>query len=300
MLSISPLVLTDTNLISTNIAEPDEALWNAATTYSIGQFASVVAPNVHKRFQSSANGNINNNPLLSPSVWTDAGSTNRWRMFDGVVNSQSTRADLIEAQVFIPEIIDSISLHNVDAQSIRIVQTDAVEGVIYDTEVTLVSDAGVVDYWEYFYLPVERINFYTFTGLFLYPNTTWTIQIKDSGGVAKCGACFFGLSNMYGETEFGLEVGRTDYSNVITDEFGNTSIVKRVNARNLQMNVWVKNDQLAFVDKQLSKNLSVPSVYIGTLVFQEATTLYGIYQDYSIVVSYLDFSILNIRFKGMI
>jgi hypothetical protein len=300
MLSISPLVLTDTNLISTNITEPDEALWNAATTYSIGQFVSVVAPNVHKRFQSSANGNINNNPLFSPSVWTDAGSTNRWRMFDGVVNSQSTSADLIEALVFVPEIIDSISFHNVDTQSIRIVQTDAVDGVIYDEEVTLVSDAGVVDYWEYFYLPVERINFYTFTNLFLYPATTWTIQIKDYGGVAKCGACFFGLSNMYGETELGLEVGRTDYSNVITDEFGNTSIFKRVNARNLQMNVWVKNDQLAYVDKQLSKHLSVPSVYIGTPVFQEVTTLYGIYQDYSIVVSYLDFSILNIRFKGMI
>jgi hypothetical protein len=221
-------------------------------------------------------------------------------MFDNVVNSQSTRADLIEAQVFIPGIIDGISFHNLDAQSVRIVQTDLIEGVIYDREIVLVSDAGIVDYWEYFYLPVERINFYTFTDLFLYNNCTWTIQIKDTSGVAKCGAVYFGLSSMYGDTFYGLEIGRSDFSNVITDEFGNTSIVKRVNARNLQMSVWVKNDQLAYVDKQLSKRLSVPSVYIGTLVFQEATTLYGIYQDYSIVVSYLDFSLLNIRFKGMI
>lgn len=300
MLSISPLVLVDSNLVSSNIIENDYASWSSLTTYALGAYVIVVAANVHKIFQSLANGNINNNPLTSPTLWNFAGSTNRWSMYDGVVNSQSKNANLIFSQINIPGIVDSVSFHNVDAQSIRLVQTDSIEGAIYDITVSLVSDAGVVDYYQYFYLPVERINYYTFTDLFLYNNTTFSLYIDDTGGIAKCGAAFFGLSTMYGNTNYDLEIGRSDYSSVVTDEYGNTSIVKRLNARNLQMTVLVANDQLAFVDKSLSKRLSVPSVYIGTETYQEATTLYGIYQDYSVVISYPTFSLLNIRFKGMI
>ncbi|HSH98883.1 MAG: hypothetical protein ACAH07_06040 [Methylophilaceae bacterium] len=304
MKMIRRVPIDDSSFVSSNVAENDYAAHSMGTTYALTNRVIVVAANVHKVFESLQSANTGHNPLLddqkNPVWWLEVSATNRWKMLDSFVSSQTANPNSIILTLAIDPLIDSVSLQNIDGTQVHLTMTVPVDGLVYDKTINLISDSGIDDYFEYWFSPIEKLSTYNFTDLSLYSDSSILVELINDGGIAKCGALVVGLSRDYGGSMFGLELGRTDYSAVVTDDFGNTSITKRGNTRDMNLTLWVSNNDLASVDKVLSEYLSVPAVYIGTDVYQEATTLYAIYQSYSLVVSYPNQSLLSIRFKGLI
>ena len=55
---IPPVLITDSILTSSNVAETDYAVWSSGTTYSTGQRV-IVTTGVHKIYESLQNTNLN-------------------------------------------------------------------------------------------------------------------------------------------------------------------------------------------------------------------------------------------------
>src|SRR5690606_33432411 len=93
----------------------------------------------------------------SENDWLDGGATNRWKMFDAKVGTQTVRADGIEVVLNVDDFADSVTLLNLHANSIKVTGTDTVEGQVYQREVETL-DAGCDDWYGYFFDPVTRIS----------------------------------------------------------------------------------------------------------------------------------------------
>jgi hypothetical protein len=287
-------------MLTSSVPETDGPVYSAVATYALN--ALVISTATHHVYESLQAGNTGNplpvSPAISTTWWIDRGPTNRWKMFDGSVTSQTSAADEIEVSVVTVGRVDSVALLNISAASARIVMTDAVAGVVYDETYSLVSDSGILDYYEYFFEPVTRIPDFAITDMDLYANTTITVTLEDVGGTVLCGACVIGLSKTIGDTQFGAGLGIQDYSVKVTDDFGNKTLLERAYADTMTLPVIIPNGSLDLIKKTLAGFRATPVVYIGAEEYG-AMIVYGFFRDFSIVISYPTESILNMEIEGL-
>jgi hypothetical protein len=296
---VRPITVTDAVLTSSNVTDPDQPAWSAATTYALGQRVSVTAANYHKVFESAQAGNTNHNPTTDNGTWwTEVGATNRWAMFDGIIQSQTTRADSIAVILAVPGRIDTVALLNVSALSAHITLTAAAVGVVYDHTASLVSPSGITDWYAYFFEPIARLADIVFTGLPPYANATLSVTLSAAGETVACGALVAGFSKTLGDLQFSPKLGITDYSVKQADEFGNFTILERAYAKRSDFSVIVQN---TFVDELitlLAGYRATPVLYIGNTDYT-STAVYGFYRDFQVEIAYPDVSFCTLELEGL-
>lgn len=292
-------------VMTSNVLENDYAAWSVGTTYALDDRVTVITPSSHKIYNSLQAGNLGNTPVggADDLFWELVGDTNRWKMFDGYVSSQTLAdagSDLIATVIKATGFVDSVSVNNIDAASIRIMQVDATVGTVYDQTTNLVSDSGITDYWEYFFSPVERVANFNATDLLLYSDCQIHVTLFDEGGQAKCGACVIGLSVDFGDADYGLSLGIRDYSVNTEDDFGNITILKRGYRDIMSLTVMVPNTSLATFKKLLAGLRSTPAVFVGADIYGDATTVFGYYESWGKVIEYPNHTMLSLSVKGLI
>ena len=114
------------NLLSSNVSESLHSEWDSGVTYSTGDRVYVTLESdgttertPHRIFESTAGSNTGNYPPDSPSQWVLVGSTNRWRMFDEFVSSQTANSGGIDVTVQTQG--DRLAMLDVDANSVDFV-----------------------------------------------------------------------------------------------------------------------------------------------------------------------------------
>jgi hypothetical protein len=298
---VRPISILDANLISSNVAENDYAAWSSGTTYSLGQRAIYVIVDTHWIVESLQAGNLNHTPTgaASDTWWLTVGYTNRWKMFDGAIQSQTSAADEIAVALHsATNRIDSVALFNVDCASVRVQVTDATDGLVYDQTKNMVSPSGITDWYAYFFEPITRIADYVFTELPPYLNATIDVTLTDLGGMVLCGACVLGLSREIGGTQYGASAGIQDYSVKQQDAFGNYAVLERAYSKRAVFQIMVANTLIDELQTILAGYRATPVVYVGTDLYA-STMVYGFYKDFSIVISYPTVSILSIELEGL-
>jgi hypothetical protein len=299
---VRPITINDSVLLSSSVAETDYAAWSSGTTYAVGNRVIYVASNVHKVYESVQNSNTNHNPTLDTTGtwWTDLGSTNRWKMFDTAVTSQTTKADSIAISLQAPtgQRVDSISVLNIDAASVHIVVTDAVDGVIYDQTFSLVADSGVTDWYSYLFEPVARLKDFTVTDLPPYAAPKVDITLTATGETVACGAVVFGLQVNLGATQYGTKVGITDYSTKSTDIYGNFTIVERAYSKIASFDVIIDSGKVDWVASLLAGYRATPIVYVGSDDYN-STVVYGFFKDFSVNITSFYKSYCSIEIEGL-
>lgn len=293
---IRPMAIGDAALVSSNVPEDDYDAWDSGTTY--GQGDRVIDTTTHRVYESVQASNSAHDPVTDDgSWWIDIGSTNRWAMFDGVVNAQTVNADSIEVVIQTTGRQNSLALFNVDADELQIVVTDPVDGEVYDETYSLTSDSGITDWYSWFFEPIERATEFSVIDLPAYTGATIAITLTGAGEVA-CGECVIGYARSIGDAQYGAGIGITDYSIKTFDDFGNASVVERAFSRRADFAVMVEN---SFVD-QLMKLLAVyratPIVYRGAAQFR-STLVYGFYRDFRIEIAYPEISICTMEIEGL-
>lgn len=299
---IRPVTVADANLLSSSVAEADYAAWSAGTTYGLGDRAIYVVADTHWIIESLQAGNTGHTPTGDNDTdtwWLKVGNTNRWKMFDDKIQSQTSVADeLVVELASATQRIDSVALFNVDCASARVRVIDVTDGVVYDQTKVMVSSSGITDWYAYSFEPIVRLQDYIFTGLPPYLGATIEVTLTDAGGTVLCGAVVIGQSRKYGGTQYGVQVGILDNSVKEKDAFGDYFIVERDYSKYANFQVLVPKVMVDELQIQLAAYRATPVVVAGTDEYA-STMIYGYYTGARTVIAYPNESILSIEFEGL-
>lgn len=296
---IPPLTITDSRLTSSNVAETDYAAWSSATTYSLGQRVIVVS--THKVYESLQNSNLNKDPTLASNAtwWIEVSPTNRWKMFDISNTTQTTNADSIVVTITPGQVVNSVSLMNLEGISIRVKVTDPLEGVVYDKTVSLNNNGTINNWYNYFFSPISKKKSVVITDMPSYGTAIIEITVTNTGRTAKCGVCTLGQITYLGEgINLGATVGIQDYSRKEKNDFGDYVVVQRNYAKRAKYTMAVLNEQIDALQNLLADLRTTACVWVGDDNY-ESTMIYGFYKDFDIVISNHIVSDCNIEIEGL-
>ena len=287
---IRPVQITPAMLTSSNIPEPDTTQVPAESTWTAGTYdTGDQAIENHIIYEVVATPNTTDQPSVGAAktvpTWIVIGSDNRWRMFDGVVGSQSTRVGTIEVELTPGVVINSLSILNISGTTAIIEMDDGSSSVFY-REYSL-TDAGVTNWYDYFFAPIGTVRDLVVTDMPAYGNATLKVTIDAGLETAALGELIIGSLLEIGCAKYGASVGTTSFSKKERDTFGNFKIIKRSNSKRASWNFTFPTTQLAFLNRVFAELDAVPVVWIGSpLPNFEGTVIYGFYRDYDL--SYTD------------
>lgn len=295
---IKSIETTDAILTASNILENEYPLWVSGTTYSID--AKVIYK--HRIYNRVIAGSGTTPPDLDLTNWTDLGATNKYRMFDNIISSVSSRTGGIQFTLTPNQVVNGIALLNVNASTVRVVMNDPVEGVVYDKTKELRSSGEVTDYFSYFFAPLVSLtdlNTAVFLDLPSKPTATITVYISSGAALVEVGEVVYGIQSVIGRTNYGTSIGIKSYSRKDIDEFGKVTVVKRKNSKYCEYDVDIDNTNLVFVQRLFQDIDSVPCVFIGNPDMEELI-VYGFYSDFKSTISFPTVSKCTLRVEGLI
>lgn len=295
---IKSVVTTDAILTSSNIPEDEYPAWVSGTSYTA--LDKVIYE--HKIYERIVTGAGTTPPDLDQANWFDSGYTNRYRMFDNIISSVSSRTGGIEFTLTPNQVINGIALLNVNASTVRVVMNDPIDGVVYDRTKELRSSSNVIDYFSYFFAPLINLGDLD-TAIFLdlpnKPTATITVYVSSGVGLVEVGEVVYGVQSIVGRTNYGTAIGITSYSRKDTDEFGKVTVIKRKNSKYADYDIDIDNTNLAFVQRLFQDIDSVPCVFIGNPEMEELI-VYGFYKDFKATISFPTVSKCTLRVEGLV
>lgn len=295
---IKSVVTTDAILTSSNIPEDEYPAWVSGTSYTA--LDKVIYE--HKIYERIVTGVGTITPDLDQINWLDSGYTNRYRMFDNIISSASSRTGGIEFTLTPNQVINGIALLNVNASTVRVVMNDSIEGVVYDRTKELRSPSNAIDYYSYFFAPLINLGDLD-TAIFLdlpnKPTATITVYVSAGSGLVEVGEVVYGMQYVVGRTNYGTAIGIKSYSRKEVDEFGKVTVIKRKNSKYADYDVDIDNVNLASVQRLFADIDSVPCVFIGNPEMEELI-VYGFYSDFKATISFPTVSKCTLRVEGLV
>ena len=293
---IKSIETTDAILTYSNIAEDEHPTWLSGTSYNA--LDRVIYQ--HKIYERVIAGAGTTSPNLDLVNWMFISATNKYRMFDNILYSVSSRVGGIHFTLTPNQVVESITLLNLNAYSVRVVVTDPSFGVVYDQTKLLTSVSDVVDYYTYFISPVvAKQNTAIFTDLPISPTGTIDVYIDSGSSLVSVGEVVYGVKKAVGRTNYGTSIGIKSYSRKETDEFGNITVVKRKNSKYCEYDIDIDNYMLSDVQRFFSDIDSVPCVFIGNDGMDELI-VFGFYSDFKATISYPTHSKCTLRVEGLL
>ncbi len=244
---------------------------------------------------------LNKPPASNPTLWLDAGPTNKWAVFDQSVESQTEATDyiLFAVKTTSSELVDSVIVQNIEnCRFARVVMQDDLEGVVYDKTISLISTSGVNDPFAYTFEPIVYADQFLLNDLPRYANATIMVSLLNPGATVKAGLCVIGLSRTLGYTQAGVSLGIQDYSVKERDTFGNSDIQEGAYSRTMNASVWVESTQRNAVINLLNSYRATAIVYVAD-INDPTTWLYGYFRDYSDGIDQPTVSVLNIEIESL-
>jgi hypothetical protein len=288
---IKPIEITEAKLTSSSVVEDDYAEWSSATAYVAGDYCMIET--LHRVYLCEADSTDNYPPdnIYDPDAdpvagnWTDVGATNRWRMFDGLSRS-ATIVDGAEIAVeIVPgEHYNAVAMLNIEADLITILVEAGSDGNVYQQTINTVDNAGIVDFYSWFFNPIQRKINFVVAGLPAYIGSKVKITFYDSDSAVAVGECIVGTSKFIGTLLHGYTVGVEDYSIKEKDDFGNWIITEGAYADRGEFTLRMRPERIYDVKKTLAAYRSTPLVYVGDVSLQE-TIIYGFFISFDIEAS---------------
>lgn len=325
---ITPFIVNDANLLATNIPENDFAPYDQTATYSIGQKVMFIDINKHWVIRSLVNDNTGNIPtgLNTDTNWVKVSETNRWKMFDLKSTSQTvstvplsndsaeamfddnyfdepyfdTEAESeqngIQVTLGVTSLSNALYVGNVQGSTLTVTGQDQNGAQIYSNNISLISTAGIIDAFTYFFSPIVRKKEIVLT-LPPYSLTTYEVTIAGQGEV-KCGTLLIGFSQRLGETRYGMSMEIQDYSIKQANEFGDFVITERAFSKRVNLSAYVLKAQTDYFIDFLNTYRATPLVWVGSGQY-EGSIAYGFYKDYAAIVNYPTHTVFDLKIESL-
>ncbi|MBU4609127.1 hypothetical protein IMZ29_00730 [Achromobacter sp. GG226] len=247
--------------VNADLGVDDGTPWNSTTTYTAGQV--VYIPETLARYRAAdVAGNLNKPPRTSPTFWVQIGLVNRWTMFDGRLSTQTVANDEIWVEIRPQQAVSGLALMELDGTSVTVQMRDPVADVVVYERTESLDMTIINDWWEWYFKPFERRRDLYFSDFPSYTNGEFRVTLNGTGRIGL-GMMSIGTARNLGCAQWGARADFKDYSFVRTDDFGNTTIVRRPSAKNASLRVSVEPWSADFVTRTLADVLSVPCMWIA-------------------------------------
>lgn len=253
----------------------------------------------HDVYESLVGSNIGNAPAISPNHWIRVDSTNRWRMHDNSMGSQTANSNSIANVYEAKQIIDAVALMNISAASIQLTVTDAIEGVVYDQTFSGIAPISESSFYAWGFEPIVRITDMIISGLPPYLNADIALTMTDTGGTVLCGNCVLGKIRDFGGTQYGMGMRIDDYSIKSKSTFGIYTVQEGAYSRRLDAMVYVDSGAVDAVFNLLAQFRAIPAVYVGASLYG-SSIVFGFVNSFNPVVQYPTQSLMKIEIEGLI
>lgn len=294
MIVTPSLPVDNNNIFATNIASSDHPIW-VADTYNKGDLVT------HGNLNWECVTQTQDEPSLTSVNWLNLGVINRFKMFDEKNNTLTVGAinEPITYSLKFNEWVNCLSMLKLTASKVKVVMTDDIEGEVFNRTIDLV-DYSAANAYEYFFSEIVQKDSLIIYDLPPYFNATISITITPfNGRKASCGVCACGKQIEIGDLKFGYSVGITDYSRVQFDNFGDFTLIQRGFAKKASLKVNVDKSKVSLIESKLAALRATPAIWIGDISAPE-TYIYGIFEDFGIVVSNAIFADCSLNLKGVI
>lgn len=304
---IVPVLIDDTTLDSTNVTETDHTNWVTATSYSVGDVRQETTPNIHTVYECSVahTSDADNRPSVEvdPDTgigpnWFRVSATNPWSMFTDQISDQTEKATEILVTIVPGEVVNGISLFNLEGTEVNVEVDDPVDGIVYDRTISLVDNTGIDNWSVYFFNPIIQKTDIALLDLPPYSTADINVTISAPSSTAKCGLLTLGYQQALGIAEHGTTVGIIDYSRKEQDQFGRPIVIQRNFSKTADFSVLVQTNRISYVQNLLASLRTTPVTWIGN-EDDGATIIYGYYKDFSLVYRDIFSSPATIEVEGL-
>lgn len=252
----------------------------------------------HDVYESQTS-NTGKPPAINPNDWLRVDSTNRWRMHDNSMGSQTSNNDSITNVYEALQIIDAAALMNISAATVQITVTDAVEGVVFDKTVSGIAPISVSSFYAWGFEPIVRVTDMLITGLPPYINADIAVTLADTGNTVLCGNLVLGKIRDFGATDYGMSMRIDDYSVKNKNTFGIYTVLEGAYSRRLEATVYVDRGSVDAVFNLLASYRAIPAVFVGAEEYG-SSILFGYVTTFNPVVSFFSTSLMKIEVEGLI
>lgn len=294
---IQPIPVTAAMLTASNVPETDATAWTAGT-YTLGT-KRMYEHRVYEVIVTSTSDRPDIGAAAATPTWLDLGATNRFKMFDQIISTQTTYASQIDVDITPGAIVNGVACFGLYGNEITLTVTDPLEGQVYSETRSLQDNTLIVDWYSYFFEEIAFRPDMVFLNLPSYGAATITITVDAGLANAEVGEVVIGKQRTLGISNFGTSVSIQDYSIKSVDDFGNTIIVQRAYSKRADYDVTVETGNIAAVQKGLADIRTTPTVFIGDENRSE-TVVYGFYKQFNIVLTTPSISDCSIEVEGLV
>lgn len=305
---LKPYKITDAMLTSATVAEPasGESAWVSGATYAGGQ--EVIRAATHRKYiAKQGHSGVTTPPEVDPVNWDDSGPTQRWAPFDQYISTAATDVTSI-SYVLTPGYFNALALYGLTGADLHITLKDAPGGaVLYEHEGPLTEDPA--GWYEYLFVAPQVLTQFNVSSLPIRPTAELTVTVTAATGQpVGIGMLVLGdLVNLVGDladfggTEYGATAEPVSYSYIKTDDFGNTTIVRRSAATSMTAKIVLpaKNADDALLLIQDVLDVPVAWIALPNNPKYKGLSVFGLG---SARVAYESYSIarIDLTVKGMI
>lgn len=255
----------DVVLTSSTVAGSTESEYSSGSTYNSGNKVKVSFDSdgvtartpVHE-YESLTDTNTGNYPPDSPTQWSDLGASNRWKMFDPFLNTETESASNIVVELGSNR-TDMVGLLNVTGSAVVFELWRG--GVLIKSETVdlRILDSGPGWYsWLYGTYEYKTKAFWTYPK---YTDATLKVTIQTLAGEAKCGALHYGTQVSFGTMRYGATVGIDDYSYFDVDTSGRISLAPGNYADRAEFEMWLRNQDIDVFKRKMTSLRGKLSLY---------------------------------------
>lgn len=269
---LRPITITDAMIgAGTTVPEPatGETVWASGGNYTAGD--ARIRATTHRRYLCKQTHNGRSTPPEEdPEYWEDVGPTRRWAPFDQYVSTGASGTTSM-TYVLTPGYFNALALYGLAGTHIDITIKDEPGGAaIYSYSTDLYEPPA--GWYEYLFLPPRPITKLFLKQLPIRPNAELTIHITSGAG-QSVGIGMIALGDLvtlvgdlapFGGVEYGASAEPVTYSYIKTDDFGNTTIVRRHKSTGVNAKIVLPERNADEALRLIQEVLDVPVAWIAT------------------------------------
>jgi hypothetical protein len=294
---IEPIQMTDAILTDSNVPEDDFPEWDVATSYTTGQ--KVILLSTHRIYEALQSTTGDDPATDDGTNWLDIGATNRWSVFDGSVESQTSQANSIIYEFTVDGNYQGLALLNILGAQLSVDIIDPIEGALPTRTFSLLDNSAVVDWFLYFFSPIVQREDIIVSDLPIYENSVVTVKVTDPQDV-KIGEIVLGVDYLLGTSTTGGVLGIEDFSTKEKDEFGRTFILERAFANTVNFQFAFPISRSRNVRAVLAQLRAKPAVYYTEPDLVEyGANVYGFPTDFRINLETTEVAFASLEIEGL-